>query len=396
MARSQRPRSRSRSASSVERRLSELDPATRCPCGGLLALRPRPPPPRWQPPSGPLRGAAGAAGKLRTAPGSGAIANWCCRSGRGSGESSRRQHAAASTDRDRRWAGLTQLMLKHEGHNPTGSFKDRGMTVGVTQAGGSARARSGAPRPATPPPASPPTPPRPGIPALVLVPAGKIALGKAGPGAGLRCPDAAGAGRLRPVPRSHPGGGGPARRLPAEFGKSVPAGGAEDHRLRDCCSSWGGIRPTGSWFRRATWEIPPRSGRRCQRRAPWGSSRGCPRIAAVQADGAAPFARGFAEGFTSRRKVAAETIATAIRIGDPASWDRAVRAIRETDGVVTTVTDGEILEAKAVMDGAGVGCEPASAASVAGTRRLVREGVILRGRAWWRCSPVTYSRIRRS
>ena len=69
-------------------------------------------------------------------------------------------------------------------------------------------------------------------------------------------------------------------------------------------------------------------------------------------------------------------MATAIKIGDPASWDRAVKTIRETDGVVTAVSDEEILEAKAVIDGAGVGCEPASAASVAGTRQLRERGVI--------------------
>jgi threonine synthase len=74
--------------------------------------------------------------------------------------------------------------------------------------------------------------------------------------------------------------------------------------------------------------------------------------------------------------VKADTVATAIKIGDPASWDRAVRSIRETDGVVTTVTDPEILEAKAVIDAAGVGCEPASAASVAGARQLRERGII--------------------
>jgi threonine synthase len=77
--------------------------------------------------------------------------------------------------------------------------------------------------------------------------------------------------------------------------------------------------------------------------------------------------------------VRAETVATAIRIGDPASFERAVHAIRETDGVVLAVTDEEILEAKAVIDASGVGCEPASAASVAGVRRLVRDGVIRPG-----------------
>jgi threonine synthase len=70
--------------------------------------------------------------------------------------------------------------------------------------------------------------------------------------------------------------------------------------------------------------------------------------------------------------VKAETVATAIKIGDPASWDRAVRAIRETDGVVLTASDAEILEAKAAVDATGIGCEPASAASVAGVRKLVQ------------------------
>jgi len=77
--------------------------------------------------------------------------------------------------------------------------------------------------------------------------------------------------------------------------------------------------------------------------------------------------------------VQAETLATAIRIGDPASHDRAVRTIQETRGRVTAVSDREILEAKAVVDAAGIGCEPASAAAVAGARRLVREGTIRPG-----------------
>ena len=110
----------------------------------------------------------------------------------------------------------------------------------------------------------------------------------------------------------------------------------------------------------------------------WGLISKLPRIAAIQAAGAAPFAQAFAEDFRSRRTVEAETVATAIRIGDPASWDRAVRAIRATDGVVLSVTDAEILEAKSVVDRSGVGCEPASAASVAGVRRLVADGTIKR------------------
>jgi threonine synthase len=101
-----------------------------------------------------------------------------------------------------------------------------------------------------------------------------------------------------------------------------------------------------------------------------------PRLLAVQAAGAAPFARSFTDHFATRVRVQAETRATAIRIGDPASWDRAVSAIGNTKGVVESVTDEEIFAAKQVIDQCGVGCEPASAASVAGIRALVARGVI--------------------
>ncbi|MFI5184049.1 MAG: pyridoxal-phosphate dependent enzyme, partial [Vicinamibacteria bacterium] len=111
----------------------------------------------------------------------------------------------------------------------------------------------------------------------------------------------------------------------------------------------------------------------------WGLVRKVPRIASIQAAGANPFERSFRTGFRRRFTVKAETVATAIRIGDPASYDRGVRAIRETRGIVAAVSDREILEAKAVVDASGIGCEPASAASVAGARLLVRQGVIRKG-----------------
>ena len=101
-----------------------------------------------------------------------------------------------------------------------------------------------------------------------------------------------------------------------------------------------------------------------------------PRLLSVQASGAAPFAHDFADNFAKRTSVRAETIATAIRIGDPASWDRAVSAIRYTNGVVTSVSVEQIMQAKQVIDASGIGCEPASAASVAGVRELVVRGMI--------------------
>jgi threonine synthase len=101
-----------------------------------------------------------------------------------------------------------------------------------------------------------------------------------------------------------------------------------------------------------------------------------PRILAVQAAGASPFYRSFKRGFRRRYAVQAETIATAIRIGDPASFKRAVRAIRGTRGLVASVTDVEILAAKAEIDRAGLGCEPASATTLAAVRKLRRAGAI--------------------
>jgi threonine synthase len=108
----------------------------------------------------------------------------------------------------------------------------------------------------------------------------------------------------------------------------------------------------------------------------WGLISRRPRLAAVQAEGAAPFVRSYEDGFVHRHTVKAETVATAIRIGDPASYERAVTAIRETDGVVLSVSDAELLEAKAAVDASGVGCEPASAATLAGLRRLVQRKTI--------------------
>jgi threonine synthase len=71
-----------------------------------------------------------------------------------------------------------------------------------------------------------------------------------------------------------------------------------------------------------------------------------------------------------------ETVASAIKIGNPVSWVKALGTIRETEGVVENVSDSEIMDAKAVVDAAGVGCEPASAASVAGAKKLHEAGMI--------------------
>ncbi len=100
-----------------------------------------------------------------------------------------------------------------------------------------------------------------------------------------------------------------------------------------------------------------------------------PRIAVVQASGAAPFARLFREG-GELVPVRAHTTATAIKIGAPASWRKALSEVRVSGGTVLDVGDDEIADARAVVGRDGVGCEPASAASLAGLRVLRERGTI--------------------
>lgn len=105
-----------------------------------------------------------------------------------------------------------------------------------------------------------------------------------------------------------------------------------------------------------------------------------PRMIGIQAEGAAPVARAVKEGREEIQPVLEpETVATAIRIGAPRIWKRALTAIRESEGTAETVGDGEILEAQRLMAKLeGLFVEPASAATVAGLKKLVELGVVER------------------
>ncbi len=100
-----------------------------------------------------------------------------------------------------------------------------------------------------------------------------------------------------------------------------------------------------------------------------------PRLVTVQASGAAPFARAY-NTQSELVPVHAQTSATAIKIGAPASWKKARAEIAAHRGVVTNVDDGAIADARAIVGRDGVGCEPASAATLAGLRELVAAGTI--------------------
>jgi threonine synthase len=273
------------------------------------------------------------------------------------------------------WSNCPGLLLKHEGQNPTGSFKDRGMTVGMTEArriGARAVACASTGNTAASMAAYAA---KAGIPALVLVPSGQVAQGK------LSQSLAYGARTLL---------------VRGDFDDCLRLVREAEARLGIyLLNSVNPLRLLGQktiifeLLEQLNWNPPEwivfpagnlgntsAFGLALSQAHALGFIHRRPRLAAIQAAGAAPFYQGFREGFARRHRMIAETVATAIRIGDPASWDLGVKAIRENNGVVEAVTDEEILAAKAVIDRAGVGCEPASAASVAGVKKLVASGVI--------------------
>jgi threonine synthase len=276
------------------------------------------------------------------------------------------------------FAGVSDLQLKHEGHNPTASFKDRGMTAALTQARrigalAVACASTGNTSASLAAYAA-----QAGIPAFVLVPEGRVSAGK------LAQTLAYGAHMIR---------------LRGDFDDCLDLAREASERLGIyLVNSLNPFRVEGQktivleLLQQLAWEPPDwialpagnlgntaAFGKALREAHALGLIDRIPRLLAVQAAGASPFAAGFAGSFATRHRVRAETAATAIRIGDPASWDRAVDAIRFTDGHVVAVTDAEIFAAKRIIDGCGVGCEPASAASVAGVRALVASGIVRKG-----------------
>jgi threonine synthase len=103
-----------------------------------------------------------------------------------------------------------------------------------------------------------------------------------------------------------------------------------------------------------------------------------PRLAVIQVEGASPFYQLMRSSDRSRLHAVEhpETLATAIKIGDPVSWPKALFEVTASGGVVEQVTEQEIADAKAVIGLSGIGCEPASAATLAGIRKLIKAGTV--------------------
>jgi threonine synthase len=263
------------------------------------------------------------------------------------------------------------LYLKFEGANPTGSFKDRGMTMAMSKAvENGARAVMCASTGNTSASAAA-YGARAGLPVYVLIPAGKIALGKLSQAMMHQATVIQIDGNfdqaltiVKTLSAAHH----------IELVNSINPFRIEGQKTAamEVCDQLGDapavhVLPVGNAGNiTAYWKGYK------EYRAAHQTTR-LPRMMGFQAAGAAPIVLG-------RVVENPQTVATAIRIGNPASWQAAVDATKESSGAIDSVTDEEILHAYAAVAGTeGVFCEPASAASVAGVMKLSRQGALRDG-----------------
>ncbi|AVQ33248.1 threonine synthase [Staphylococcus muscae] len=264
-----------------------------------------------------------------------------------------------------------ELYVKYEGANPTGSFKDRGMVMAVTKAKEQGRkmvicASTGNTSASAAAYAA-----RAGMKAIVVIPEGKIALGKLSQavmyGAQIVSIEGNFDEALEIVKEIAQDG-------EIELVNSVNPYRIEGQKTAafEIVEQFDGVAPD-------VLAIPV--GNAGNITAYWkgfkeyheAKQTGLPKMFGFQAEGASPIVQ---------NKVVKhpETIATAIRIGNPASWDKAVEAIQTSDGLIDAVTDEEILEAYQLMTSKeGIFSEPASNASIAGLIKLHRQGKLEKG-----------------
>jgi len=274
--------------------------------------------------------------------------------------------------------GVRRLYVKNEGENPTGSFKDRGMTVGVTKAAelevksvicastGNTSASLAA------------YAAKAGLECAVLIPSGKIAYGKLAQAMIY---------------------GAKVVQVRGNFDQAldVVLKLSEKHRNIYLLNSINPFRIEGQ--KSLGYEICDQLNQEAPDRivvpvgnagnisAIWkgfkefrelGLVKTLPKMTGIQAAGSAPIAQAIKNGKDEVVPIAApETVATAIRIGAPVSWKKALNAIRESHGTAETVTDAEILDAqKMLAQVEGLFVEPASASSIAGLKKLIENGEI--------------------
>lgn len=272
--------------------------------------------------------------------------------------------------------GIDQLFAKHQGMNPTGSFKDTGMTSALSVARERgfqwvACASTGNTSAAMAAYAA-----RAGLRSLVLIPEGKIAWGKLSQAmdyGAVTCQlktDFDGCVRvLTEIVREAPiyllNSVNPYR-LEGQKTPAIEIAEAFDWNVPDHLIVPGGNLANSSALGKGFRELRE-----------LGLVSRMPRISVIQAEGANPLVRSFKDSHGAEMKpVEAHTRATAIRIGNPASWRKAARVVQDTDGFVLDVSEAEIAMAKAELGSEGLGCEPASAVTLAGLKKLRANGSI--------------------
>jgi len=270
--------------------------------------------------------------------------------------------------------GMNWLLAKHQGMNPTGSFKDTGMTAALSVAVAAgfewvACASTGNTSAAMAAYAA-----RAGLRSLVLIPDGKIAWGKLS--------QAMDYGSTTLQLRTDFDG---CVRVLAEIVERAPVyllNSVNPYRLE------GQKTPAFELLEQMEWQVPHHVivpggnlanvsalGKGFAEMKQLGFIRRVPKMSVIQAEGANPLYRWLQKGGHGQLEpVVAETRASAIRIGNPASWKKAARVIAATGGWCEQVNEREIALAKAEIGAEGIGCEPASAVTLAGLKKLVAAG----------------------
>jgi threonine synthase len=274
------------------------------------------------------------------------------------------------------YAEMSRLSFKHLGMNPTGSFKDLGMTTGVTQArrlGATAVACASTGNTSASMAAYAA---RAGMKAFVFIPSGQIALGKLSQALDYGA-----------VVLQIEGDFDDAMRLVREVANESPLyllNSVNPFRLE------GQKTIAFEMAQQRGWQAPDRVvvpggnlgnssaiAKGFHELLELGVISKMPKITIIQAEGANPLYRMWeAQAETLTPVAGAATLATAIKIGNPISWPKAMRGLRWSEGEVEQVTEQEIADAKAMIGRDGIGCEPASAVTLAGIKKMVAAGRI--------------------
>ncbi len=275
------------------------------------------------------------------------------------------------------YGGLDRLSFKHQGFNPTGSFKDNGMTCGVAQAlrlgmtrvacvsTGNTSASMAAYASAA------------GLEPMIFLPHGNIAFGKLAQALEYGA-------RTFQVEANFDQILALVRRLAEQLGIYL-LNSINPFRIEGQKTIVLELMDQRDW-RAPDWVVLPGGnlgntsafGKAFREMREWGLIDRLPRLAVIQAEGSAPFHDLMHSADRSHLHAVAhpDTLATAIKIGDPVSWPKALQEVSVSNGVVEKVSEQEIADAKAVIGRCGIGCEPASAATLAGIRKLVGKGQI--------------------